>query len=102
MKKVLNKTSYNLDITLFKQGRFFVAYCPALDLSSCGTTKDKAVKMIRESIDIFLEEIEKTNKTKTVLTSLGWKIRSPYNFQPPETLHTKVSVKYAQATKLKI
>lgn len=103
MKKVVsNNFKYNLDITLFKQGRFFVAYCPALDLSSCGATQVKAKKMIEESIGLFLEELENTKQTKSVLTSLGWKIKSPYHFQPPETIHTRVSINYAQNTKLKV
>ena len=44
---------------IFREGRMYVAYTPQLDLSSCGGTKDKALKNLKEAARLFLEEAEK-------------------------------------------
>jgi len=40
----------------FKEGRIFVAHTPALDVSSCGGTKEKALRNFKEAVRLFLEE----------------------------------------------
>ena len=35
----------------------YVAYCPELDVASCGPTKEKARFMLSEAIKIVLEEV---------------------------------------------
>jgi predicted RNase H-like HicB family nuclease len=44
---------------IFKEGRTFVAYTRELDLSSCGGTRQKALRNIKEAVRLFLEEAEK-------------------------------------------
>ena len=63
----------------------FVAYCPVLDLSSCGETFEDSRKNIKEALDIFFEECIKRNTLADALTSLGWqKVESrPPRWQPP-------------------
>jgi predicted RNase H-like HicB family nuclease len=44
---------------VFKEGRTFVAHALELDISSCGGTKEKALKNLKEAVGLFLEETEK-------------------------------------------
>lgn len=39
---------------IFKEGRIYVAHTPELDLSSCGGTKEKALKNLKEAVRLFL------------------------------------------------
>jgi predicted RNase H-like HicB family nuclease len=40
---------------IFKEGRTFIAHALELDVSSCGGTKEKAVKRLQEAVRLFLE-----------------------------------------------
>jgi predicted RNase H-like HicB family nuclease len=44
---------------LFKEGRTFVAHALELDVSSCGGTKQRALKNLQEAVRLFLEEAER-------------------------------------------
>jgi predicted RNase H-like HicB family nuclease len=44
---------------VFKQGHTYVAHAVELDVSSCGGTKQKAVKNLKEAVRLSLEEAEK-------------------------------------------
>ena len=46
---------FSFDAHIFKEGDTFVAYVPALDVSSCGTTDEEARKNIRDAVRGFLE-----------------------------------------------
>src|ERR1700674_1051494 len=43
---------------IFKEGRNYVAYALELEVSSCGGTKEKALKNLKEAVRLFLEEAE--------------------------------------------
>lgn len=45
---------FSFDVHIFKEGDAYVAYVPALDLSSCGTTDDEARRNIRDAVRGFL------------------------------------------------
>lgn len=42
-------------VHIFKEGGAFVAYVPALDVSSCGATDEEARRNIRDAVRGFLE-----------------------------------------------
>ena len=44
---------------IWKEGKMFTAYCPELDVASCGHTAEEAKKNLREVIEIQLEETAK-------------------------------------------
>lgn len=58
-------------IILFKEGDYFVAQIPTLNLSSHSKVEDKAVKGIDEALDLFFK-IYKNEKLREKLTDLGW------------------------------
>ena len=47
---------------IFKEARSFVAHALELDVSSCGGTKEKALKNFKEAVRLFLEEPEGRRK----------------------------------------
>ena len=64
--------AYNLPVSILKEGNRFVAYSPALDLSSSGKTFEEARSRFIEATDIFFEEIEEHGTLEEVLAELGW------------------------------
>lgn len=52
---------------VFKKGRTFVAHTPQLDVSSCGGTKERALKNLREAVRLFLEEAERMGTLEQIL-----------------------------------
>jgi predicted RNase H-like HicB family nuclease len=77
-----NLGKYNLFINVFKQGKFYVAYCPALDMSSCGKTEKQSLKMIDEAIHILFEELDAEKKLESFLLDMGWE-KKDNKLQPP-------------------
>ena len=67
---------------VFKEGRTFVAHALELDVASCGGSKEKALKNLKEAVRLFLEEAEKMGTLGQILQEAGYtkrkaKIDSP-------------------------
>ena len=67
---------------IFKEGRTYVAHALELDISSCGGTKEKAVRNLKEAVRLFLEEAENTGSLEQILEEAGYvrtkqKVASP-------------------------
>ncbi|OGI66304.1 hypothetical protein A3A95_01775 [Candidatus Nomurabacteria bacterium RIFCSPLOWO2_01_FULL_39_18] len=96
MKKLTMKVT-NLPITIFKEGKSYIAYSPALDLSTSASTYKKAQVRFSEIVAIFFEELTKMGTVDPVLAGLGWqKIKS--NWQPPVVISSyvqKMNLSYA-------
>lgn len=93
MKK-LGMKAVNLPVTIFKEGKSYVAYSPALDLSTSASTYKKAQIRFSEIVEIFLEELGEMGTLEMVLKDLGWqKVKS--NWQPPVVISN-----YMQPTNL--
>jgi predicted RNase H-like HicB family nuclease len=56
---------------LWREGNMYVAYCPELDVPSCGHSVEQAKKNLREVIVIHLEEAEKQGRLTEFLRSAG-------------------------------
>ena len=59
---------YNVAVTYFREGQRFVAYSPALDLSTSGRTFDEVKRRFNEAAEIFFEEIVKRGTLREVLS----------------------------------
>ncbi len=82
MKKTPVKMNIDLSVVVFKEGTSYVAYSPALDLSTSAKTDKKARQRFSEAVRLFFEELAELGTTQEVLASLGWKkVRS--NWKPP-------------------
>jgi predicted RNase H-like HicB family nuclease len=56
---------------IFREGRTYVAHTPELDVSSCGGTKDRALRNLNEAVRLFLEEAEKMGTLDQILQEAG-------------------------------
>jgi predicted RNase H-like HicB family nuclease len=57
---------------IFKEGRTFIAHALELDVSSCGGTKDKALRNLEEAVRLFLEEAGKMGTLEQILKEAGY------------------------------
>lgn len=69
MKKSVN---LSLSVTILKEGESFVAYTPALDISTVGETFEEAQKRFEELVTIFFEELSEAGTLEEALLDLGW------------------------------
>jgi hypothetical protein len=74
-----------LTVIFYREGNKFIAYSPALNLSTCGDSQDQAKRRFEEILGIFLEEVDKMGTLEDVLLECGWKkIGHPQrHWQPP-------------------
>ena len=77
--------SLSLPVFITKQGRRFVAYTPALDISTSGTSEKDAKKKFGELVSLFLEEILEAGTVDDVLSELGWRKREK-KWMPPKVV----------------
>jgi len=88
----------NLPVTFLREKKRFVAYSPALDLSTSGKNFEEAQKHFAEIARIFFDEIINRGTTDEVLENLGWeKIKAHWRpptviSQQPETVSVPVVV----------
>ena len=64
----------NLTFTqqLIKEGDVIVAYCPELDVSSCGATPEQARDNLRTAVRLFMEEAAKLGTLADILVEAGY------------------------------
>ena len=79
--------SLNLQVSIIKEGDKFIAYAPALDLSTFGNSLEEAKKRFTEVVEIFFEEVSKARTLEEVLKDLGWtKVQSKKGGWVPPTV----------------
>ena len=74
-----------LPVEIFKEEKQFIAYCPALDISTSADTLAKVKKMFSELVSVFFEETLKMGTLEKVLEQCGWtKATKPkLHWKPP-------------------
>ena len=89
----------SLTVNISKQGSRFVAFSPALDISTSGKDEAEAKKRFEELVEIFFEELHELGTTEDVLTELGWNkvqpktsAHSAAQWLPPHTTQVQVKV----------
>ena len=66
----MKKINFKIPVTIFKERNMFVAYTPALDLSTSGKTFAQVKERFAEAINIFFEEIERMGTTEVILEKI--------------------------------
>jgi len=61
-----------IPLILFKEGDKTIAYSPALDLSTCGDTKQQARRKFSEAAAIYLSELRAMGTLDEILEESGW------------------------------
>lgn len=78
--------TYNVQVSLpvsfLKEDKYFIAYSPALDLSTSGKSFEEAKKRFEEVVEIFFEELMEKGTLDKVLGELGWK-KAQRAWSPP-------------------
>lgn len=64
---------FKLPVSILREGKKYVAYTPALDLSTSGKNYEEAKKRFSEIVNIFFAELIKKGTLEEVLRDLGWK-----------------------------
>ena len=82
--------SIDYDIIVFKEDDTCVAYCPELDISSCGNTVGHAKEMLKTAVKLFLEEAEKMGMLGDILEELKYKKDSSERWLPPKLVSTEL------------
>lgn len=85
MPKLRVNFTVTLPITFLREGDAFVAYTPALDLSTVGDSLDEAKVRFDEAARLFFEEIIEKGTINDVLAELGWQ-RQNNQFIPPTVI----------------
>ena len=80
--------SVNLSIVITKQGKRFVAYTPALDISTSGKSEREVKARFGEIVSLFFDEIIEAGTLDDVLFELGWK-KMQKRWTPPKVVSTK-------------
>ncbi len=86
-----------LPVTFLKEKTRFVAYSPAIDLSTSGKTFKEVKERFTEAATLFFEEIHKKGTMDGALADLGWEKhnkewRPPIVVsQEPETISVSVA-----------
>ena len=74
---------FSFDVHIFKEGDTYVAYVPALDVSSCGATDDEARRNIRDAVRGFLESSADLGTLDEILQEAGYE-REGDKWRAPE------------------
>lgn len=74
-----------LTVAFYREGNKFIAYSPALNLSTCGNSQEQAKRRFEEILEIFFAEVDKMGTLEDVLLECGWKKvgRPLRHWQPP-------------------
>jgi len=57
---------------LIREGEMIVAYCPELDVSSCGYTVPEARNNLQTALRLFLEEASRMDTLRDILLEAGY------------------------------
>ena len=78
------------DVIVFEEDETFVAYCPELDVSSCGNTVEHAKEMLKTAVKLFLEEAEKMGTLEDILEESRYKKDTKGRWLPPKLIATEL------------
>ncbi len=74
-----------IPLSLWREDDVYVSFTPALDLSTCGDTKEEAIRNMDEAAELFFETAEERDCLQELLESFGWKLVENDNWVPPST-----------------
>lgn len=82
--------SIEFDMIVFKENETYVAYCPELDISSCGNTIEHAKEMLKTAVRLFLEEAGKLGTVEDILEEANYKKDASGKWLPPQLVATEL------------
>lgn len=85
-KGMNQKIEVNIPLIVFQEEAVHIVYCPALELSGYGYSETEAKASFETALSEFLLYVTRKNTLETVLTGLGWQIRSKNKPMIPPSL----------------
>lgn len=85
---ISHQMQVKLQVSIIKQGKQYIAYSPALDLSTSGKNLQEAQKRFSELTSIFFEELIEKDTVDSVLRDLGW-MKIKKQWEPPQIISQK-------------
>ena len=82
--------SMEFDTIFFKEGSTVVAYCPELDVSSCGNDIEQARANLKTAVRLFVEEAQKMGTLEDILEESGFTQTSASSWLPPRLVATEI------------
>jgi predicted RNase H-like HicB family nuclease len=80
----------DFDMIVFKENETYVAYCPELDISSCGSSVAHAKEMLKSAVRLFIEEAEKMGTVQDILEEANYKKDTSGKWLPPRLIATEL------------
>ena len=81
-----------LTTKVWKEGKYYIAYAPELNVVSQGKTPEHAERRLREAVEIFLEETKRLGTLEEILASLGIS-RKANHFEMPRISLSELEVR---------
>jgi len=79
------------DIIVFEENKTYVAYCPELDISSCGKSIEHAKEMLKTAVRLFIEEAEKMGTLEDILEEANYVKNASGKWMPPKLIATELA-----------
>lgn len=57
---------------IYRDGKAIIALTPELNISSWGTTKDEAIKNLKEAVQLYCDAAIEQNELKEILNDAGY------------------------------
>jgi predicted RNase H-like HicB family nuclease len=75
-----------LDVVIKKEGEYYVAYCPAIEITGYGKTVEEAQNSFDIELEIFVEETQKNSTLEKYLLKNGWRLQQTpqISYEPPK------------------
>ena len=86
VRKSVKSVEVQVDVVLLKEGEFFVALCPSLNLSSYGHTEKEAKAAFDEALHIFIDDTDRKGSLEKELLKNGWILQHypSISYKPPK------------------
>lgn len=56
MNLFIMEEKYRFSVVIQKEGKWYVSWCPELDVASKGGTIEEAIENLKEAIELYLED----------------------------------------------
>ena len=80
----------DFDAIIFQEGKSYVAYCPELDVSSCGHDVEEARRNLKTAVRLFVEGAEKLGALDDILREAGYQRNAEGKWESPRIVATEV------------
>jgi predicted RNase H-like HicB family nuclease len=79
----------DFDMLVFREGESYVAYCPELDVSSCGHDVDEARANLKTAVRLLVEEANRLGTLDQVLQEAGYIADGKGGYSSPRLVATE-------------